>query len=78
MVFPKVENGKIISVKSQKLTGIILNNDGSFYLNKGDNYFLVHDNMLEAITQAEHNLSLTNDIEILLFDYLGNFIKVIK
>lgn len=77
MKLPKVDRGKIIIIEVDPSTGTVLNKDGTFYVNEGDNYYKVFD----TETQVEDYINsekIGKSYEILLYDYKGKLIKMKK
>lgn len=78
MKLPEVEEGKYIIVTADSRTGIILNNDGSYYLNKGADYYQIADAKTEAIEFINNKLKESSDFEFTLFDHNGQFLEMFR
>ena len=78
MVIPKSDKNQIVLICSNFNTGIVLNNDGSPYLDEGENYFEIINSLDEAIVIARQKIEKDNTIEVILYDHDGKFIKTIR
>jgi hypothetical protein len=78
MKLPKTEISKYIIVYSDKYTGIIMNKDGSFYKNAGEDFYKIFDDINTAKENALKEISLNNRFEIILYDGAGKFIEIMR
>lgn len=75
MNLPKIQNNQIFVLRGERSSGIILNNDNSYYLNEGDNYYEIFSNIEDA--KKYINSIITESIEFSLFDSQGTFLEMI-
>lgn len=75
MNLPKIQNNQIFVLRGERSSGIILNNDSSYYLNEGDNYYEIFSNIEDA--KKYINSIITESIEFSLFDSQGTFLEMI-
>jgi len=78
MKIPIVEQGKFVIIISDYNTGIILNNDGSYYQNEGDNYYEIIEGKGNAIAEINKKLNEKEGIEIILYDNKGKFLELYR
>ena len=76
MDVPSIQEGKVLVYQAETATGHILNDDGSIYLNEGDNYYTVFDNIEDARKYIEEYLSKDNSVEFVINDHNDKFIEV--
>lgn len=77
MKLPKIDKGQIILIEVDMNTGVILNKDGTFYINEGNNYYQVFNDKVQVedyITREKKDMSY----EILLYDYKWNLLEMKK
>lgn len=77
MEIPKVGLGKFILICADLMTGEILNNDGSRYVGKGEQYYQVFDKKENAIDKALEVIN-SDKVEVLLYDGNGDFLKIFR
>ncbi len=70
MDLPKIKEGKILLLKAERKTGIILNNDNSYYLQMGNNFYKIFSSINEAKEHVQTNQDST--IEYIFYDFQGN------
>lgn len=78
MEIPKLGNGKFVVITAELKTGVILNNDYSYYLNVGDDYYLTAASREDAIDIATKRVAKRRDLEVLIYDENGIFLEVIS
>jgi hypothetical protein len=78
----QLEKGKIVIIRAESKTGILLNNDGNYYLNTGQNYYLVFNSLAEAKKYALDEIKkVHNFIEYCVYSHNGldiEFIELIR
>lgn len=77
MNLPIVNIDKIVVLCADVLSGNILNHDGSYYLGKGDNYYVIVDSMQIAEEYAQ-NMIKNKSVEVLLYNGNGEFLKLVR
>lgn len=80
MKIPQVGGGKAIAICAHAKTGVVLHNDGSVYIGKGDDYYLIFDNLALARQYAsavKNTSSVGEEREVILYDDQGNFVELI-
>lgn len=75
---PEVEEGKYIIITADSRTGIILNNDGSYYQNEGADYYQIGDGKTEAIELIYEKLKESTDFEYMLYNHKGQFLEMFR
>lgn len=78
MEIPKIGDGKYIILIADARTGNILNNDGSYYLNQGSDFFTVFNSKEEAYTVGNMKIKENSKIEVLIYDGNGDFLDIIR
>jgi len=78
MKIPITVKGKFVLILSELKSGIVLNNDGSYYLNAGQDYYQIVDSKIEVTEIIEKHLSVNKEIEVSLYDHNGNFLEVYR
>lgn len=74
MVLPQIEKGQIVVLCTERATGIILNNDNSYYLQSGNNNYKVFDSIEEV---RNHISELTHqNYEFIIYTYNGETITL--
>lgn len=77
MKLPQTKKGDITMLRTQRKTGLILNNDNTFYTQEGCDYFKVFSDIDNAKKYID--LLVEENIEYLLYDFEGNCLEqVIK
>lgn len=72
MKLPLIENKCIILLKVEESTGIILNNDNSYYLQKGEDYYKLFADIEGARKYVEESAEV--GVEYILYDNQGNYL----
>jgi hypothetical protein len=79
MKIPKTQKGKVILIRAELSSGIILNNDDSYYLKEGENYYMIFENLDEAKTFAKNNSEDGKaHFESLIYNDSGIFIEIVR
>lgn len=78
MNIPKVGGGKYILITASLETGVVLNNDGSYFLGEGENYFHIVNSQVEAFDIAEKRILNDKNIEVIVYDDQAKFIKIFR
>jgi hypothetical protein len=79
MKIPKTQKGKVILIRAELSSGIILNNDDSNYLGTGEDYYKVFENISEAKNFIKNNNEISKvKYEGLIYNDSGDFVEMIR
>ena len=74
--FPKIEEGQVALVRADPMTGHVLDDSFSLYLNDSNqNIYTVFEILQAAKEYANEFLNRTNEFEFAIYDYQNNCIE---
>lgn len=72
---PYLEHGKYVLLRADPATGIVLNNDGAYYLGTGENYYQIFDSIEGIKDHLEKERKLGREVEGLIYDNEGHLME---
>lgn len=75
---PKLEKGKVFLMRAEISTGIILNNDDTYYLSTGENYYKIFNSIMDVKSILINKPTSEGQVEYLIYDHNGSFIELLR
>lgn len=79
MNIPKLKQGCYSIIRAESSTGIIFNNDDTYYQSSGEDFYLTFNSLLEAKDYIKTSRSTSNiKCDYSIYDYSGAFVEIIR